>query len=787
MKSLLLLLFIFPFILLAQDLPYDQMQIDAEILNNQIIKEVNKLRKKAKQDSLVTDSALSNAGKDHADYLAKKQTISHFQKAKNKETPNNRVEFYGGSYSNLGENIQFFNSKTPIKLKGEKQATPITDYERLAKAMVLNWKKSKLHYKNMISPDFTRSWTEISIDPKTGNVYAVQLLGNTPYTTPKEIVDPVKLKPYDSKKCKKANKLKPLDNQNGGVFVDGDSIFFYSDSRWEFRKTIWRWDDGIAADIVLKEDYTCDGENKINGSAGQNGFLLEPIYAPQRGKSNMGLRLFKLKQPVYVYLGQVPDWIDQDFEVNLALINKKRGCIPLVYYNFQIGRITPIDVAYKIDTATPQNYMINTTTQTYNVVFPKNVSTTNDSLIAEIESSLRKIDGKIATARISAFSSVEGSTKYNIELQQARGDVLARLLQPYQKSEGTTFQIKTLENFSELYQDLLNTNWEYLTQLDSVSLKKKINSSPKLLDSISHILANHRYAKCELDIEYKTPIKWTTESVLQQYKNTVNKKDLQSIKVAQSLVMNLLLKDSIDIKTFKELPIPLESKFDEIRSNNLLFLMKMDTFNPNALDQCISEFDTLRLSSPSNKLINTNYAILISNQLNKGQYVSKKGEIDPIKIIKSIPNIDRKVLPLLVINAHLLQIVQFDYNNDYTSLYRELSQLYGYSSKLKLTNEQNYQLAKTFSGYFDFEHSYTYLLKIAKSRNPQPQHLLYMVKILYALNDDIRKKDITKYLERAAEIAGDDFCKYFNSPQLNFQALNDEVFKKTYCHHCSEY
>lgn len=154
----------------------DWSNYDADKLNAYITIEVNKLREKRKVDTLNYEPLLRNAAQDHSQYMLEKDVLTHYQKSKQKKTPKNRVDFYGKQFSVVGENVQMLTLNSVPK-QFQKNGNPLTinSYELMAKILVLNWKNSPPHYKNMIHPDYSGTLTAISVG-NDGTIYACQLL-----------------------------------------------------------------------------------------------------------------------------------------------------------------------------------------------------------------------------------------------------------------------------------------------------------------------------------------------------------------------------------------------------------------------------------------------------------------------------------------------------------------------------------------------------------------------------------------------------------------------------------
>ena len=157
MKIKYTLLFLISYLILIGNisgqiiLPNDS-EIDLELLNTHILNEVNLLRQTAKTPPLSNQILLKPASEDHASYMLDHEKTTHFQKNKIKKTPQNRVNFYGEQFSLIGENIQMTYLSLCFEKKSKRQKKGIVTYESLAKELVLNWRNSPKHYKNIIFP-----------------------------------------------------------------------------------------------------------------------------------------------------------------------------------------------------------------------------------------------------------------------------------------------------------------------------------------------------------------------------------------------------------------------------------------------------------------------------------------------------------------------------------------------------------------------------------------------------------------------------------------------------------
>ena len=148
----------------------NQNKIDLEKLKTKVYQLVNEERSNNDRKVLGLDAYLKKAADDHAKYIAKAQTLSHEQTDAKKQSPKERVSFYGGnSFVLVGENLLFTSIKDQIYTE--------TDLDALALKMFNLWKKSPNHLKNILDHQYFYTEIGFSIDWENKKIYAVQLFG----------------------------------------------------------------------------------------------------------------------------------------------------------------------------------------------------------------------------------------------------------------------------------------------------------------------------------------------------------------------------------------------------------------------------------------------------------------------------------------------------------------------------------------------------------------------------------------------------------------------------------
>ncbi len=164
--KIILFLFLFSTLSFSQN----QSKIDLEKLKTKVYQLVNEERSNNDRKVLGLDTYLKKAADDHAKYIAKAQTLSHEQTDAKKQSPKERVYFYGGnSFVLVGENLLFTGIKDQIYTEA--------DLDALALKMFNLWKKSPNHLKNILDHQYFYTEIGFNIDWENKKIYAVQLFG----------------------------------------------------------------------------------------------------------------------------------------------------------------------------------------------------------------------------------------------------------------------------------------------------------------------------------------------------------------------------------------------------------------------------------------------------------------------------------------------------------------------------------------------------------------------------------------------------------------------------------
>lgn len=751
----------------------DWKNYDVNQLNDYITIEVNKLRRKAKVDTLVYQPLLFKAAQDHADYMVKRNMLTHYQKIKQKKTPKNRVDFYGEQFASVGENVQVLSLKNVPK-QFQKQGVPTTidSYEMMAKILVLNWKNSPPHFKNMIHPDYSGTLTSISINSE-GMVYACQLLSNEPFNHPRKN-DALNYN-YKRDNGKLYNQTE-LSGLKGRVRVlDDGSIYFTGVSKKALKKqikTVWR--SGIAADIVLKSQYLCGTNNAFNGKNGVRGIPMNPVFRRSFRKGN---NVFK-KKAVSIYLGKIPDWIDEQYELNLTVVQRKRTAQNHKFNIIPLEFRLDLDIQPIIEIVPTEIVEIRRDTVEVNVLFGKSDVLLNTDSLKQLLSEYREKMNTHSTVLIRGFSSIEGTSEINEKLYSKRADNISSVLRDFQINSNN-IKIEVAENFKAFRNDIRGTRFEFLNELSDEDVRKVVNEKWK--DSLEPILKNHRYAMLSIYFRWNDTIGLDVERLKQLYDNAVQRSDFTKAGEIYNYVARSVKKSELDSDSLKQFKLPETKEFAYQLFQKLLIDNSDSLIQPWENQEFIQSIYRTVLLNPKQKEVKSYYYWLLYNQaMALSNFNFTRTIYDNLIEQKNIdPELKTRILVSLASNydeALLFSGItdRKEYlHNDVVSMYK----------KAGLTDDEMILMAQ-YLYYFGYHSEAKSLLKKGISGQSSIDDIVTYLKIMGDEKMGLSEKQYFNLFIQVAESKKEEFCTIFNSPQLNFQVMDDEKIKELYCEKC---
>ncbi len=856
-------------------------EIDIPYLEHLVKTGVDRVRIAQGLSILVNDSILYLAAGHHADYMREKNSISHFEpEAPDKKTPQLRADFFGAVNYSVGENVLKTKYNKSVKSKSGAIFENYT-YGVLAASIVDGWVNSPRHYKNMITPKYQLTGVAIKINADIKTVYAVQKFARKAYQytflenkrmfphSEYEPPDPVtSFDGIPSQLIEKEHAWElthPLEGacdscrkvaQNPPEItlrrVKRNFMLRIENSEY-VKRLLHKKKDGFAVELVVFDDYMCGNPayytkaSRRNGQCNLNGTVLEPIYRNdllkgfKRRKRRESLKFvsyifnndtipfwqrfwrFKLdkysSQYFQIRLGRLPRDFEGYFEHNLLYIQDEQAC-HVDYFSGLCGTTLEDEremFEFTPDTFASFTFPLDTKVLEFTIPFEKNKTHFSEDDIMSYTSKLTDLSFVVDSLFIDAYSSVEGDSVKNQNLQLKRAASMVDALQQQQISS-ITMEIETFDSWEDLYGRLkMSPKWRFLARYPKKRLQELINKT--YADSLEFILKTQRRADVTLKVSIpvndanrtyyidKTWKEYMAKLRLRSMDDMEKFKYLRKIDNLYKYTFKYVMKGLIDTAFLAGLPMPvpyrdwslLQEKFlwygqflspayDNIRlwQDNMKneyekliddFLRQRKGLSPKfVFNYCKATYETE--SRDSTASLQTWERLFDLAEKLKSLYVSS-------------PEAERN-LKNLVFNLHLTLLNKGYYDDPFEHRENALKSLQYviafYRDEGGTSPEKALALAKLCSYYQARNLAFAVLDPFVSGETVYPDHLAYYTVLIYrSPADDPTGKYYSSLLKLPAILGEDRWCNMFlGSCGIPFQAFDHEALRDRFCETCPD-
>lgn len=765
--------------------------IDFEVLESTILEKVNKLRDSLSLSKLTKDKILNKAALDHSDYQNQFKKLTHDQKRFRKESPFDRVLYYGGSHSTVGENVAFSYINKSVKLKNG-QVEKNNTIESIAESLFQGWKHSPGHYANMINEDYFTTGINFSIDEKSNKIYATQVFGGKPYYPPKGVEipkDAYGIEEGSKKLCDKIETYKYGSEFFANYLIqEGRDIYIYFHDLNYFKQILSGINDAIAIDVIEREQLPCDKPNIFHGNAVHDGVMLQPTYYYELYKNN------KATQPnyLYSYLGTIPDEIKGEFQINTLMIKSNKLCfnsypvsvpskpiplfkfIPLVDTIID-SEINPDTLDIKMDFKVPfERGEFNFTSREFKEMYNK---------IKGYKKFIKKID-------VQTYSSVEGTTQQNIYLQEQRAKAIVSQIKKADLPSNVIMNVTSEENWKMFYEQVKKGDLDFLEDKTKEEVKAFFTNKNNLL-LYDYALTEQRTASVTVYIEGIIDANKTNDlyDLSLAYQNKIKKKQSQQARaVMKKVISNANWKEDFPFEIFYAgLNDPGHQNLVTV-NNQVALLLTIDWFTISN-----EEHNALETIVDANK----NYFPLKYNMychLIKHMFYTQDSLVTPSKLLQEIKKLkiidgwDKYKNQLteedynrLILNYHLGALKLYRQNRNYEKVNESLQVIKEYFVKANMTLEEANKMALFFNEYYRFDWSIEILKPYIDEGDADEESIFTFVQTATLLRDEFPNDDYWKYMNMAQNKNKKRFCEWLNK---DFQLLRYKGIKKVYCEVC---
>ena len=763
-RLLLFLLFLLPVITFSQ-----LTDKDNAILRQELSERINNLRISKGLKPLIFNDTLKKAAVFHSTYMAKNDVLSHDQKQSKFATPAKRVlAFDGQEFERVGENVLYSTPQNfPIKKK---------EIILLAEEMFNSWKNSPGHYANMIEPEYV--FGDLGFETHTNKriVYATQVFGTKGYVVENQISKNSFGLVQAPKDCEKeydefSNLIMSIGND---LKIEGKEVVFYYHDISYFKKIFSGPNDGIAIDLVSKEQLKCGQPNQLDFSPMYDGILLKPYFSIEMLQNNRAESDYR----VITKVGDIPENLKGDeYSPSVILIKNGKACkylypAEIPSKNYELRPFEPIVVdepAIQLVTEGIVNSQI--------IHYDFKSNSTKAVYLPKIKNHSEKIH----SIQINSFSSVEGNSIHNAELYNARANFIQNHIKSNLGLPLDLFTINAKENWDQMNFQLNYFELAELTKLSHDSLKIILVNRDKSIPWDSLLFAQRKsmaiinYKGQYIDGENLESLgEFNLRTAVALEDAALANKALYEMYHSQGYIPEILFEPQI-VEFMKMQPktvvnyaalLSIDYQYDPYLITSFIhsWLNRMEKLDQNARENMLHLYTLVGTHLLDNWDIS---AERLSNVIHPSKIEGFSSEIEKAE---------------LILNLHLTFIQYYSQVNDGPNISKSFYFIADYFKKHSLKKEDDVDLALFFNYYSMYNMAVTHLLSRFEKNGLDEDGLFVLAKTMNFANYNNESELYLKVHKKAIQSNPIRWCEWLNT---DFQVKRNYEIKRLYCDSCN--
>jgi len=767
---------------------FDKATLDSfpiEVIKSIAFDQINTNLEKKGLEPKTIHPLLLKAAQDQAEYMASIEDDQLIRRDKSKATTADRIAFYGGS--RMGVEL---TGKTNIK-KGD---TPFT-YAKIVDDLIFKWFAAAKKAEMLESIQYNLIGVGAAIDTTKKRAYFSVVLGNyksfnegdsltynitLPFSTKN-----YGLQPFDPSKCKKVLKRETINDLQKGLIVEDKVIYFETSDIKALKKIISKKKDGLAVDILQKKQFDCARPNVVDHNLFNQGILTKRIYKTKLFKNNVA-NIQENPKSFKVALGLIPEVLEDDYELNLIIIQDKNQCASIAK-NFIIQPTGTYKRNIKLlaDTITINSrFQYKPVTDSLDLTFRipfENKKYTYQP--ADIEPFLKLLNEPafiINDLKITAYSSIEGTDKENRMLQQKRAESIVKSLEGLQSAIIKT-EIVMDYNWNDFKIDLVNSEYKAFDTMQLADAQTYIRDN-KLNKKLEPILQKHRYAQIDMKVAYDISGENETLFVIKKFNAAVDSMDRALALSIQKYIIKQILNYRYKPVVLNDLNIPNEKDYAGIEMNRIWLQHLTKQITTEEFDQKVEELvmlapdnEYIAFNDIFNKVANQPISDIsevsqLQNRIDRLYYTPvKKETIDGLNVklqFKLINYIDSSMGDTKIKDACIERIKRIiDINEE--------------------TMQNSLKIADLFIDYKDF----TFALKSLEpwiTNSSASENLIYSyISLCSQFEEQMHTQKFEYAMQRAYKLNPNRFCELFNGDYFSYKVWENSAVKEMYCGSCN--
>lgn len=764
----------------------DDTNFKIDSLPNILLRELNRYRAEKGLDRLEFNTMMNEAAALSSEKMASvgKDKIEPASTKKN-------LKKVGATKK--GEEVTM---KAPISKGREAYKT-----NEVAKVIYERWESNVKNLLVLNNPKYTLIGISCAVDDEGKKVFTSAVFGGYDITNEgvehkKEI--PVtynktstKLKDFDAKKCKNCERWRNYDVLHKGLSVSDGKIYLEFKNSREMRRLLKKAKDGLAVDVVQRDQYTKADYNIVDNNIYNKGVMSKVIYKDKFFKSNLLTKNVDKKKKnkikgIRVMMGKFNPKITGDYEINLIVVQDGKYCKTITRGYSESGNIdskTPIGIMPmkgSVGIKPPFEPKSESSILTFNIPFAKNKFEFKNEDIQPFINAMNEPDFIIDGLYIYAYSSIEGDSAANAKLQRKRAESVTKVLQEKQKNvikptveTRDSWGLFMLENEDGKYANLVN--------MGKNKAIKTINGDQKLQDELEPILAKERFAQIVMDVTYDVSGDKEQKFSIVQFNRAV-----KAGKVQEALkIMEFIGKRMVEGKYPESILDSLrfeENLANAALTNNRVYYRYLKQGSVDEDDEAV--FDGLLKKDQAHPVFNYNKVFcqlnLDSNAGNPEHQAKIQQTIDGL-----YGKLDSSYVNGLNIEWQFKIMESLDTaDNADAQIDACIARIKGFYNIKDASWQNALKLSYVFSKSKDYRYAATVLEPYLRKPDANESLVFMYISSASRVAEKYYSRTFAYALDLAKQKNASRYCKLFGAPYMTFQVLENPEVKKTFMGTC---
>ena len=595
------------------------------------------------------------------------------------------------------------------------------------------------------------------------------------------------LKNYE-KQCEKFQTIrqKAPKESHFGLFVRGGHLFLQVSDRRYFISIISEKTDGIAIDIISRDQFACGGETPYRGQddfLGESWKILfqEDLFEMENLSVNDNKVVFDL--------GSLPEGFSEaSHECNLMLIQKRVICDYQKYLNIEAQYWKLLDMGLFKDSIKVEHtgdiVTLNDKVLEFSINYKKNDATISEHDLQPIYDSLDFTDYDIVSINIVAFASVEGGRSLNEQLMKRRSKSVVDALQRFQTPE-IIYQVDALENWDQFYADIRRTRYRHIADMEKPAVKKLLAGNETMLSKLEPILARHRKAVLKIYMTRKVKVEsLSNQELISVFNTAVKKEEVNRVMLLLDYVLDKFKAEENPESLTEQLDIPLDSRYSPLYNNLAGFEYDEELVSEKEAERVFEELYNI---FPHNEQILYNLVAVklerLRKRVNKQDMQALRELMNRLQVSSLAPSL--KYRPW--INYYILTNEYYQQINDFVSSRQAIKNILSIYKNV-LTDEDRLSIAKYMATYSQYDQAEQMMRPVIEKEEIPAELLFFYLNITMPFKKYNQKSNFSELVAQATRVDRDRFCAFFRSSAdggISFQMLQNPRLKEVYCQSCT--